>query len=429
MLAELAQLLLRLVRPGRARLGRQAAARALAPGGEREDLRLLGLVDPAARGARRGRRRRGCSTCSSRATSAASPGSSPRSRSPCRRCPSRSTATTTPTRCSRCCSSRPPTSARARSSRGGCGRCSSTAAARRARLQHEDARGDGRRARPRARVPAVRPRARGRGGSSTSPLAGVVLVVVSGAWIAAVDLTPGGQPALRRHDERQQRLQPRVRLQRARPRDRPDRRDLVRRRRRARRRVLRDARLLCACSTTRSATRAAWLLPLALVGGLSALVAALAPAAPARARRADGRSAAGSSPRRSSSASRAGSSTRTTSRRSRPATCALVGIGVVSLWRDARRRMARWLALPLLALGLARLARGRPAAPLRLPAVAADARDRGLRGRGASRSSSREAAAALPGRRLAAGRASGVAVARAARRAGRLVGDDARRRR
>ena len=76
MLAELAQLLLRLVRPGRARLGRQAAARALARGGEREDLRLLRLGDPAARGARRGRRGLAPLPARRARTSGAWPGSS-----------------------------------------------------------------------------------------------------------------------------------------------------------------------------------------------------------------------------------------------------------------------------------------------------------------------------------------------------------------
>ena len=147
MLRELAQLLLRLVRPGRPRLGRQAAARALAPGGEREGLRLLVLLDPAPRGARGRRRGRGSSTCSSPATSAAWPASSPRWRSPSRPSPSRSTATTTRTRCSRCCSSRPSTSARGRSSRDGCAGSLGCGRARRARVQHEDARRDGRRAR------------------------------------------------------------------------------------------------------------------------------------------------------------------------------------------------------------------------------------------------------------------------------------------
>ena len=231
---ELAQLLLRLVRPGRPRLGRQAAARALVPGGEREGVRLLRAFSILLPRRWRASARSGCSTCSSRATSAAWPGSSPRWRSPCRPSPSRSTATTTPMPCSRCSWSLPCTSARAG------GRVGPAALARRARpcsigLAFNTKMLAAMVVVPghRARLPVLPRLPLARALRCTSPSPAVVLVAVSGAWIAAVDLTPAADRPYVGSTSEQQRAQPRARLQRPRPRDRPERRHVDRRRRAA----------------------------------------------------------------------------------------------------------------------------------------------------------------------------------------------------
>ena len=58
-----------------------------------------------------------------------------------------------------------------------------------------------------------------------------------------------------------------------------------------------------------------------------------------------------------------------------PATCALVGAGTVALWNDARRGRF-WVAFPLRRARALRVAPGRPFAPHRLSVVAADPRRR-----------------------------------------------------
>ena len=136
-------------------------------------------------------------------------------------------------------------------------------------------------------------------------------------------LTPADR-ALRRQHDGQQRAQPRARLQRPRPRDRPGRggTSFGGAAAAARRRFLGRARARSASSTTRSATRARWLLPLALVGGLSALDRRRSRAGAGRELGRAASSLGGwfARRRRRSSATRAGSSTRTTSSMLAPAT-------------------------------------------------------------------------------------------------------------
>ena len=277
---------------------------------------------------------------------------------------------------------------RGRSSPAGCAGCSRRAVLDRSRLQHEDARGGivvpGHRARlpaSRAAALAAAHRAPARGRHRRSSL-------VSGAWIAAVELTPAADRPYVGSTSEQQRAQPRARLQRPRPGHRAERRHVVRRRRR-RRHVLRDARLLPA--DQQRARR-----PGRLAARRSRSWAAsrrsstrCAPGA-ARARRLSVSSAAGSSRGAVVFSYSSGIVHTYYLSALAPGTCALVGIGAVSL-SARRRRGGAWLALPSPRSLSHRVARGRAAAADELRAVAAEPRrlrrvrrsggDRGARGR------------------------------------------------
>ena len=362
--------------PGGLVIGRQAAARRSgSQAAQREALRLLGLyllLPEALAGVARGR---GSCTCSSRASSAAVAGlvAGARARR-LARVASPSTATTTRTRCSCSCSSRRARGAAGRSRRGRCagsrsapcssGSGSTPRCSRRASSCPALALAYlGRRA-PRRR-PRLAPGRRRRR----------VLLVVSRRWVAAVDLTPAGRPAVRRLEHRQQRARACVLGYNGLGRVTGQEGGTSRRRRRSA--APSRGRPACfGCSTTRSATRA----PGCRRSRSSAALSALARRRASRSRSASWaalrRSAAGSSPPPRSSASRAGSSTPTTSRRSRPRPRALVGVCArSSLWRDARRGRVRGSRSRSARSRSRRGSRSTSCAG-RLPAVASAARDR-----------------------------------------------------
>ena len=261
--AQLAQLPLRLVRPGRARVGRQAAARPLGRG-------RAARSSSGSRASRSSRRRRspasarsGSSISSSRGTSAASPACWPRSRSPSRRCRSRSTATTTRTRCfvlllvaAAWAGARAVESGRLRWLLG----CAVFV-------------GLAFNAKMLAAAVVVPGLALAYLLFARTSLKTRLwhLAVVAGLALAVLVLSvdrgrrPDARrrPAVRRQHDRQQRAQPGPRLQRPRSRHRPGGRHVVRRR--PRRRVLRNAGLFRLLNDALG-DQGAWLLPLAIVG-------------------------------------------------------------------------------------------------------------------------------------------------------------------
>ncbi len=168
-------------------IGRQAAARAVGRGDEREAVRLLGraiLVPGGARGCRRGvgavpprraalRPRRRSRCCARARVSAGLGRDRPRQQPGCAvRLPARLRGV------GRCTGGRAVAAALA----------TRRALLRRARLRDEDARRRDRRARARARLPPLRPAA-ARARFLHLAAAGVSLVV-GGAWIVVVDLSP-----------------------------------------------------------------------------------------------------------------------------------------------------------------------------------------------------------------------------------------------
>ena len=293
--------------------------------------------------------------------------------------------------------------------------------ARRARLQHEDARGDDRRAGARARLRRSSRRVPWRRAARcTWRVAGAVLVAVSGAWIAAVDLTPAADRPYVGSTSDNSALSlaldynglgrvtgqtggtstggglggafsgtPGVfRL-------------LQRRARRPGRLAARRSRSSAGCRRSGCALRRRRrreLAALVVVGGWFAAAAVVF------------------------SFSSGIIHTYYLSALA-PATSALVGVGLVALWRDARRApaAARDPAARARPLGVAR---GRAPAPLRLSAVAPGARGRRLRRRRASRSWRGQASAAA-GQRSSPGRDGARRSSRLLAAPGGLVGDDA----